>query len=174
MIIVALGSNLPYEARSPVDLIRGAARELERRFGFARLSPLYRSHAWPDASDPFYVNAAAEIRTNEDPDAILEKLLGIEAAFGRVRSNRWGPRSLDLDLIDCDGVIRRADGTSLLELPHPRVHERRFVLRPLLDLAPDWRHPLSGKAASDLLAAASPVTEAWLMEQGLASASVNH
>jgi 2-amino-4-hydroxy-6-hydroxymethyldihydropteridine diphosphokinase len=79
---------------------------------------------------------------------VLQTLLAIERQFGRVRKTRWEPRSLDLDLIDYGGLILDTD---ILSLPHPRLHERGFVLRPLMDLDATWRHPDTGIPISELL-----------------------
>lgn len=112
------------------------------------VSPLYRSEAWPDPADPPFVNAVAEVKTRLLPGQLLKALLAVEKAFGRVRKSRNEPRTLDLDLIDYGGLI---SDTEQLMLPHPRMHERAFVLRPLADIAPAWRHPDTGEGVVALL-----------------------
>ncbi len=117
------------------------------------MSRLYASPAWPDPSDPAFVNAVAAVSTDMGPVALLGTLQAIEAGFGRRRSPEAnGPRTLDLDIIDYKGKIREPDTASPLALPHPRAHERDFVLAPLAEVAPGWTHPVSGKAVEALLA----------------------
>jgi 2-amino-4-hydroxy-6-hydroxymethyldihydropteridine diphosphokinase len=99
------------------------------------------------------VNAVAAVETSLAPIALLDALLALEAGFGRRRSVPNAARTLDLDLLDYDG--RRCNGERLV-LPHPRLHERRFVLAPLAEIAPQWRHPRSAKTAAELLAALPP------------------
>ncbi len=122
----------------------------EAGFRLVRRSSFWTSPAWPDPSDPPYVNAVIEVETAQGPDEILQRLHAIEAEFGRQRSVRNAPRPLDLDLIDCRGLIREAPGPVL---PHPRMAERAFVLCPLAEIAPDWTHPKSGRALDSLIAA---------------------
>lgn len=112
------------------------------------VSPFYRSEAWPNPADPPFVNAVAEVKTRLLPGQLLKALLAVEKAFGRVRKSRNEPRTLDLDLIDYGGLISDAEQ---LMLPHPRLHERAFVLRPLADIAPAWRHPDTGEGVLALL-----------------------
>ena len=116
------------------------------------VSPFYETPAWPDPADPPFVNVAARIETGLSPAALMAALHGIEAGCGRVRRAKNAPRTLDLDLIaygaQCsDG----ADGGPVL--PHPRLESRAFVLAPLCDIAPDWRHPGTGKTARSMLEA---------------------
>jgi 2-amino-4-hydroxy-6-hydroxymethyldihydropteridine diphosphokinase len=98
------------------------------------------------------VNAVARLKTNLSPAELLHLLHQVEAKFGRVRGEKNAPRTLDLDLIDYDGRIEEGE----VDLPHPRVATRAFVLMPLREVAPNWRHPVSGRAVSDLIAALPP------------------
>jgi 2-amino-4-hydroxy-6-hydroxymethyldihydropteridine diphosphokinase len=116
-----------------------------------RVSSLYESPAWPDPADPAFINAIAEIETSLPPEALLAGLHAIEAGFGRRRSVRNAPRSLDLDLIAYHNEIRGGEDADLI-LPHPRLSGRAFVLAPLLEVAPDWRHPVSGETAAEMAA----------------------
>ena len=102
---------------------------------------------WGWNDQPVFLNAVVVIDTTLEPIALLDGLLAIEAAFHRERTVRWGPRTLDLDLLWYAG---RMVDTERLTLPHPRAHEREFVLRPLADLAPEL--PLAGSTAGRLLA----------------------
>ncbi|CAM5787326.1 2-amino-4-hydroxy-6-hydroxymethyldihydropteridine diphosphokinase [Castellaniella caeni] len=138
---IGLGANLGNAAQT----LREAAQALASQAGVRalRLSPLYDTSP-VGCSGPDYVNAVAEIHTTLDAHALLRALQGIEQAHGRQRPYRNAPRTLDLDLLWYDGqTIQTPD----LTVPHPRMHERAFVLRPLMDLAPDLRLPQGGLAA---------------------------
>lgn len=156
MIVIALGANLPSPAGPPDDTLRAALDVLGQSGARAvAVSPFYRTPAWPDPSDPPFVNAVARLETRLAPEELLNLMHAIESAFGRRRGGtKNAPRSLDLDLLDYGGRITAGPPA----LPHPRLAERVFVLAPLRDVAPEWRHPESGKSAAELLAAL-PVTE---------------
>jgi 2-amino-4-hydroxy-6-hydroxymethyldihydropteridine diphosphokinase len=110
-------------------------------------SSWWRSAAWPNADDPAFLNGVVRISTVLDPHALMAALGRIEAAFGRTRGPRNAPRTLDLDLV---AYGRRAGDLDGLILPHPRAAERLFVMGPLAEIAPDWRHPVSGLTAAAL------------------------
>jgi len=149
MIHVSLGANVPSRVGEPAVTLRAAIAEMPGHgLEIIRVSPFYRSTAWPNPADPAFVNAVVTVRTARGPMEVLQALLAIERQFGRVRKARWEPRCLDLDLIDYGGLILDTD---VLSLPHPRLHERAFVLRPLMDLDPLWRHPDTGIAIAELL-----------------------
>ena len=116
-------------------------------------SPWYLSEPVPASDQPWFVNGVAAVATDLPPEALLARLLALETRFGRARGARNAARSLDLDLLDYDG---RQCATATLVLPHPRLHERRFVLVPLCDIAPDWRHPTLGVTATELVARLPP------------------
>jgi 2-amino-4-hydroxy-6-hydroxymethyldihydropteridine diphosphokinase len=149
---VALGGNLD-GAAGPVaavfDLALGALADDHVRV-LAR-SRLWRSAAWPDASDPPYLNAVALVATALGPEPLLEVLHRLEARFGRRRTSTNAPRTLDLDLIAYGREVRAGP----VVLPHPRAAERRFVMGPLAELLPHWRHPVSGRTARSLAEAAT-------------------
>ena len=116
-------------------------------------SPWYLSEPVPASDQPWFVNGVVEIATELPPPELLARILALEAQFGRERGARDAARTLDLDLLDYDG---RECSTPDLVLPHPRLHERRFVLAPLCDIVPDWRHPRLGLTAAELLAGLPP------------------
>jgi 2-amino-4-hydroxy-6-hydroxymethyldihydropteridine diphosphokinase len=143
---VALGSNLD-EPRAQVERGFAALGALPKTAVHAR-SRLYRSPPWGIADQPDFVNAVARLETSLAPRELLDALLAIEASAGRVRGARNGPRILDLDLLLYgDQVIDESDFT----VPHPRLHERAFVLLPLADVAPDLEVPGHGRVR-DLVA----------------------
>ena len=106
----------------------------------------------PASDQPWYVNAVAEVASELPADALLAELHAVEAEFGRRRTVPNAARPIDLDLLDYHGEIA-AGGPGRATLPHPRMTGRAFVLRPLADLAPDWRHPVTGQPIGELLAA---------------------
>ncbi|MGD9537897.1 MAG: 2-amino-4-hydroxy-6-hydroxymethyldihydropteridine diphosphokinase [Alphaproteobacteria bacterium] len=161
MIFVALGANLPSAAHGPPAAGLRAALAAMPAHGIvvSRVSRFYRSAPVPASDQPWYVNAVAEVESGLPPQALLRALLDIEAAFGRVRLGRNDARVLDLDLLDYHGKVGHwpaSGGLPALDLPHPRLVERAFVLLPLADLAPAWRHPASGEGLEALIAALPP------------------
>jgi 2-amino-4-hydroxy-6-hydroxymethyldihydropteridine diphosphokinase len=149
MILIALGSNLKSPAGPPAVTLKGALGRLEKLgVKILSVSSFYETPAWPDPSDPAFVNAVAAVHTALQPVELLNLLHGVETEFGRMRSAPNAARTLDIDLLDYDGRVV-TDG---LMLPHPRLGDRSFVLVPLLEIAPGWTHPVTGRAGSDLLA----------------------
>jgi 2-amino-4-hydroxy-6-hydroxymethyldihydropteridine diphosphokinase len=153
--LLALGSNLPWGDLKPRAVLQRALENLERA-GAATVearSDCWRTEAWPDPSDPPFANMVVAIRTPLGPVELLKAAHEIEAAFGRARGSANAPRTLDIDIVDFDGLsadfTKDEDGADLA-LPHPRMHERAFVLAPLLDVAPAWRHPRLGVDAETL------------------------
>lgn len=152
-IYIALGANQAYGRASPLENLNCALRALaDAGVQVRSASRPWRTPAWPDPSDPPFVNAAAEVRTALGPGALLDLMHRIERRTGRVRGTRNAPRTLDLDLIDHGGRIQAGE-EGAPTLPHPRAHERAFVLLPLREIAPYWRHPASGAAIQALIAA---------------------
>jgi 2-amino-4-hydroxy-6-hydroxymethyldihydropteridine diphosphokinase len=150
MILVALGSNLPSRAGNPRETLRAALDSLAAQgVRIEAVSPFYETAAWPDPGDPRYVNAVARVATGLPPRELIQLLQMIETSLGRERSVRNAPRTLDLDLVDYDGRVEEGPPV----LPHPRLRDRAFVLRPLFDIAPNWRHPGSGEPIAVLLEA---------------------
>ncbi len=146
---VAFGANLGNRLRT----FRDAVRRLDRTDGVAvcAMSRLYETApvGGPGGQEPYY-NAAVELRTELTPEALLDALQEIEAAHQRTRTVAWGPRTLDLDLLFYGGLIME---TPRLTIPHPMMRQRRFVLRPLADIAPGAVDPVTGQTVANLLAA---------------------
>lgn len=168
-----MGANLPTAKTIPADSLKAAMALLhsEPDVSITRISQFWRSPAYPAGSGPDFVNAAACLLTSLTPQALLERLHLIEARIGRDRSSgRWSARVLDLDLIGWSDLIlpdiatlrhwmalppdkQAQQAPDRLILPHPRMHERGFVLVPLAQIAPQWRHPLTGQSVARMLAA---------------------
>lgn len=155
MILVGVGSNLPALGfASPRDTAAAALGRLEGAgIAVVRRSCWYLSEPVPASEQPWYVNAVVAVETGLAPASLLDALLAVEARFERRRAARNAARTLDLDLLDYAG---RQCHTERLILPHPRLQERRFVLAPLAEIAPAWRHPASGATAAELLARLPP------------------
>ena len=156
MIFIGLGANLSSEAfGSPATTCRAALDSLAGQGVAVRgRSRWYRSRPVPPSDQPWYVNGVARVETDLDPAQLLALMHRIETDFGRVRGARNDARIIDLDLLDYGG--RLSDAAQGPILPHPRLHRRAFVLFPLRELAPAWRHPRSGAAIGELISALSP------------------
>jgi len=149
MIYVSLGANVPSKVGPPPRTLAAAIDAMPAHgIRVTARSPFYSSLAWPNPADPPFVNAMVAAQTSKGPLELLTALLAIERQFGRVRKTRWEPRCLDLDLIDYGGLISDEE---ILQLPHPRLQDRGFVLRPLKDICPAWRHPDTGVSIDELL-----------------------
>ena len=163
MILIALGANLDGPAGAPRAQLEAALAALSGRgIRVRERSRFFRTPAWPDPSDPPFVNAVAALETSLPPEALLAALHAVENQLGRRRSRPNAPRPIDLDLIDYDGLVRASGAPPIL--PHPRLAERGFVLLPLADIAPAWRHPASGEGLTALIAALPPGATAEPLE----------
>ena len=176
MILIALGGNMPVENRSPVQTLRWAIDEMAKyQIYVMSISSFYCTKPVGQAGQSDYVNAVVRVRATMKPANLLKNLKLIEIAAGRgvqpapLRA-RWGPRPLDLDLVDyktivtgnfnvCsrDSMLTKASkrpriGRCQLVLPHPQAHLRPFVIRPIIDIAPFWHHPVSGLSALSMWA----------------------
>lgn len=155
MIIIALGSNMPGPWGSPRQAVERALQEMARRgVRPLQVSPLVETAPFGNVHQPHFVNALAIVETHKPPDALMRCLHDIERTAGRQRRKRWGPRTLDLDLLDYHGLVRnpRSQSYKPLRLPHPGIAGRRFVLEPLAALAPAWVHPVLRQSPRQLLA----------------------
>ncbi len=165
MILIALGANLPAPGDLQPDMTCDAGVAaicgipgLE----FVAVSAWYRTKPIPKSDQPDFCNGIVRMEGNIAPAALMQKLQEIEARFGRVRGVLNAARTLDLDIIDLNGMIRAVPAPIL---PHPRAHLRAFVLRPILDVAPGWRHPTLRQGVSSLLSDLAPQgIEPWSEE----------
>ncbi len=134
---------------------------IEKKIGRIRQkSSLYQTAAWGMTDQADFLNQVLEVETAQDPEEILAHLLAIEQIFGRVRDVKWGPRNIDLDLLlqeDCQV------NTPQLQLPHPRMQDRKFILIPLVEIAPEVMHPVLGQTMQELLAHTTDTTAVTLI-----------
>ena len=144
---VGLGSNLGRRKKNIAAALN--ALESTRNVEVVKVSSLYETapEGGPDDQPP-YINAVAHIETTLSPERILAVCQHIEDSLGRKRTIRWGPRTIDLDLLSYDQEIRAEPE---LTLPHPMMHERQFVMRPLVEVAPDLIHPVLDRSAKSIL-----------------------
>jgi 2-amino-4-hydroxy-6-hydroxymethyldihydropteridine diphosphokinase len=149
-VAIGLGANLPSPAGTPEATLRAAMDELGAAGRVTARSSLYRTEPVGVIAQPAFVNAAALLETELEPEALLKFLLAVERRYGRDRGSDppKGPRTLDLDLLLVDDLALR---TPKLTLPHPALAQRRFVLEPLKEIAPEWR--VLGRTVAELLAA---------------------
>ena len=161
MILLGLGGNLNSPEFGPPVRVLGTALEQLQHAG-VRLclrSPWYRSAPVPASDQPWFINGVVRVHTALAPQALLALLHRIEMRLGRRRGIRWAARIIDLDLLAYGDRIIAGNGENGLILPHPRLHERAFVLAPLADVAPAWRHPILGKTPGEMLAVLGGIQE---------------
>jgi 2-amino-4-hydroxy-6-hydroxymethyldihydropteridine diphosphokinase len=155
-VYIGLGANLPSpEYGTPRETLEAAMGALGARgLSIVARGALYESEPVPVSDQPWYLNTVIEVATDLAAPEVLALLHSVENAFGRVRGIRNEPRVLDLDLLDHRGTVR--DGPESPVLPHPRLTDRAFVLLPLRDIAPGWRHPVTARSVAELLESLPP------------------
>ncbi|MGE0212340.1 MAG: 2-amino-4-hydroxy-6-hydroxymethyldihydropteridine diphosphokinase [Parvibaculaceae bacterium] len=154
MILIGIGSNVEGPWGLPRDTVEEALRRLDRDpVRLVRASRLLVTAPYGIRDQPDFVNAVARVETELPPAELMRLLQDIELAADRRRTLRWGPRTLDLDLLDYDGKVEGAagEGSRRLILPHPGIPDRPFVLKPIAEIAPEWRHPVLHDTAQELL-----------------------
>jgi len=168
---IALGGNWPSSAGDSAATFVAALHEVSQDIGkIVSVSRFFRTPAFPPGSGPDFLNAVALVATGLDAPAVLSALHAIEARFGRERLIRWGARTLDLDLLALGDDVRpdaamqaqwvtlspdrqRTEAPDQIILPHPRLQDRAFVLIPFAEIAPLWRHPITGRTVAEMVAA---------------------
>lgn len=152
MILIGLGSNLPGAHGTPRKVLELALASLESR-GVAILarSGWYESAPVPPSDQPWFVNGVASVSTHLEPHALLALMLEIERRFGRVRTEANAARILDLDLLVWHDLV--TEPGAVPELPHPRLSQRAFVLHPMAELVPEFRHPATGETLATMISA---------------------
>jgi 2-amino-4-hydroxy-6-hydroxymethyldihydropteridine diphosphokinase len=153
-VYIGLGANLDHPRYGSPRQTLTAALEALAGVGVrtVRKSRWYRSSPIPPSGQPWYMNAVAQVLTGLGPDATLAALHRVEEIFGRVRRKRDEARVIDLDLLDYDSIVKINNNNDICVLPHPRLELRAFVLLPLAELDPGWRHPVSHKSIATLIA----------------------
>ena len=168
MIFLGIGANLPSDEYGPPRAACGAALCLleQRRVKIISRSRWLATAPVPAMDQPWFVNGVVAVDTDLAPQALMETLLDVEAQLGRRRGERNAARVLDLDIIAYDDLVIQAEPGSqeALTVPHPRMAERAFVMRPLAELAPDWRHPVTRLFISELTARLPANQETRTME----------
>ncbi|NOD78141.1 MULTISPECIES: 2-amino-4-hydroxy-6-hydroxymethyldihydropteridine diphosphokinase [unclassified Ruegeria] len=168
--VVALGANLNLRGNEPAMTLRNALDAIARQEVVIRsVSRFFATPCFPVGAGPDYVNAAALIATEKSPTELLRVLHAVEHEFGRERIQRWGMRTLDLDLVCFDDLVlpdqavfdrwltlpsdaQQNEAPDQLILPHPRLQDRAFVLVPMADIAPDWCHPVLERSVTQMVA----------------------
>lgn len=173
-ILIAIGSNLSNDLQESYNLVSDAIKTFNSEtIKDIKISKFYETPAFPPGSGPNFINCVISGNTSLLPNELLNQLHLIEEDFGRTRIKRWGQRTLDIDLIDFDNIIfpnntyvnewlnmpldmQKVKIPEQLILPHPRIQDRPFVLIPLIDVAPYWKHPLLNETPQEMLNKLNP------------------
>lgn len=146
MLYLLLGANLGDRAQT----LRRAADLIAERVGpVVRQSGLYKTAPWGITDQPAFLNQVLAVETTLEPEAVLTQTQRIEQELGRIRQEKWGARVIDIDILYYDDRVRQSE---ILTIPHPYLHQRRFTLVPLAEVAPEFVHPVLGKTTVELLA----------------------
>ncbi len=157
MILIGLGANVPGPWGTPQQTVEQALKKLnETPCCVLKASSLIKTPPFGKVDQPDFINAVASISTQLPPKELMQHLHDIELQADRRRSVRWGPRTLDLDLLDYDGMVLEGKGKTQghckpLVLPHPGIPERLFVLEPIAEVSPEWKHPVLNETAQILI-----------------------
>lgn len=168
MIFIGLGGNLTCPTFGTPRATCGAALQIMEQRGIkvTNRSRWYESAPVPVSDQPWYVNGVVSVETSLDPAPLVAEVLNIEAELGRRRTVANAPRTIDLDVIAHGDTVIEADQKHQVAIPHPRMHTRAFVLLPMREIAPDWRHPALGKGLKELIAALPADQECRAMDDG--------
>lgn len=146
IVYISIGSNLgdrEENCKQALRLLQGSGILIKKQ------SLMYETEPWGVKDQPKFINMAIEVETDKKPEELLRILKEIEKEVGRKETVKWGPRVIDLDILFYDNLILK---TKNLEIPHPLLHERDFVLKPLCEIAPDKKHPVTGKTVKEMAA----------------------
>jgi len=165
LILIGIGANLAHPVYGPPRATLGAALATleEADLSVSTRSRWYKSAPVPVSEQPWFINAVVQVETPLDPSDLMDLLLNTEEVFGRVRAEKNDPRLLDLDLLVYDATVIEEGN---VVVPHPRLTQRAFVLLPMADIAPDWRHPVSGLAIDALISALPPEQQTEAIPDG--------
>ena len=156
-VFISLGGNLG----NTREIFKNVYAEIEKKVGpITKKSSIYQTAAWGPIPQPDFLNQVLLLSTESMPEKVMAILLDIEESLGRIREERWGPRVIDLDILFYEDLIQ---STELLQLPHPEIANRKFVLIPLVEIAAEKIHPMSQKTMSELLAETTDTSEVSLL-----------
>ena len=158
--VILLGTNLNDRRKN----LEEAIRQIDQRIGVIEMaSGLYRTAPWGNTNQDDFLNQVVVVKTSLSPRSLLNELLLIESQMGRVRSEKWAARLIDLDILYYGHAVIHEKG---LDVPHPYLQDRRFTLVPLAEILPDFMHPELNKTNAELLAQTADFSEVFLLESG--------